>query len=121
MPRRSPCNRPGVSLPEVLVASVLLAVGVAGCLAAMSTALRFRTMALTREAIASATQGRLAWFDAHGCAVGDTTIVSAPGASFIERWEIRRDTSVVRLDGDAIASHAGRPMRLAIGTAKRCD
>ncbi len=120
---RSPpfSGRRGVSLPEVLVAAVLLAIGVAGCLAAMSTALRFRTMALTRESIAAHAQARLSWFDAEGCSVVDTLVQSDAGAAVAERWELHRDSSIARLDGVASATHAGRPMRLAIGTVKRCD
>jgi Tfp pilus assembly protein PilV len=121
MPRPRCTNRPGVSLPEVLVAAVLLAIGVSGCLAAVATALRFRTMALTREAMAAASQARLAWFDASGCALADTVVRSAANAALTERWEVRRDSSVVRFDGVTSASHAGRPMRLAIATVKRCD
>lgn len=115
------CERRGVSLPEVLFAAVLLAIGVAGCLAAMSTALRFRTMALTRESMAARGEARLAWFDAHGCTVTDTIVESAAHAPVRERWEVRRDSSIARLTGAVRATHAGRAMRLDVGTIRRCD
>jgi Tfp pilus assembly protein PilV len=69
--------RRGTSLVEVLVATVLLAVGVAGTLAALASAARLRTAARAQERVAAAGAEAFSAFVAEGCGVADSLITSA--------------------------------------------
>ena len=82
-------SRRGVSLVEVLVATVLLAIGVAGCVAALQAASRLRLDAATRESATATVERRLTWFESRACLGGDTVIVVL--APDTERWVLARD------------------------------
>ena len=114
-------SRAGVSLTEVLVAAVLLAVGVGGCLAALSTALRLRTGASARETIAAVAHDRLTWFEGAGCAVGDTLIESPAGTDAQEAWRVEREPGAVHLTGTARGSRAGISFGVALDTRQACE
>jgi hypothetical protein len=110
--------RSGVSLVEVLVSTVLLAVGVAGCLAAMQVAAHLRLEAAARESVALSAAGRLAWFEARGCAVPDTVVLVAPPDA--ERWVITRDSTSSQLDGHATRRVGARAVALTLVARRRC-
>jgi Tfp pilus assembly protein PilV len=111
--------RLGVSLPEVLVAAALLAIGVGGTLSALATALRFRAQAMERESVAAAAASRLAWLESNGCASPDTTITSG-SQPLSEHWQLTRQTGQALLRGDARFERAGRRYRLALETGVLC-
>jgi prepilin-type N-terminal cleavage/methylation domain-containing protein len=121
MPTPLASLRRGVSLPEVLVAAVLLAIGIAGTLSALSTSVRFRAMGLARESIAAAAAGRVSWFESEGCASPDTLIASPTGARLEERWQLSHEPGAVRLHGAATMWQAGRSHRLPIETRRACE
>lgn len=113
-------SRRGVTLIEVLVATVLLAIGIGGSLGALATALRFRTDAAARERLAATAHDRLSWFEAVGCTLpGDTTIATPPGAQGEESWSLVREPNAVRLEGFVDGGALGVP-RLALETRQAC-
>jgi len=103
-------NQTGVSLVEVLVAAVLLSVGIAGCLSALTGAARLRSAAAIRESLADLAESRLSWFEGRGCALVDTAITAPPGARMEEAWRVERDSSGVVIAGRARAQLPGRAL-----------
>lgn len=79
-------GRRGVTLIEVLVATVLLAVGIHGTLGALAAAQRLHRGARERDAVAARALDRLSWFAQEACVRGDTLAeaVEPPGVSV--RW-----------------------------------
>jgi Tfp pilus assembly protein PilV len=73
--------RRGSSLVEVLVATVLLAVGVAGTLSALAAAARLRTAARAQERVAATALEAFSAFVARGCVVSDSLIVASVDSS----------------------------------------
>lgn len=112
-------SRPGVSLVEVLVAAVLLAVGVGGAMSAVLAAARLRARAGTREAVVRVVEARLGWFAGNACAAGDTTI-GAMDARVEETWRVTRSPGSARLEGRALGRAPGTPVRLALVHERRC-
>lgn len=112
-------SRRGVSLVEVLVASVLLAVGVSGALGALVAAARLRHRASVREAVTRRVEARLAWFTLQGCATVDTTVADASGV-IEDRWRVTRSGGVIRLEGRTRSVDGGRPVRLSLVHERRC-
>jgi len=92
-------TRPGVSLVEVLVSAVLLAIGIGGALSAFVGAARLRAGAAVREASADAAESRLSWFEARGCTLADTLVSGAVGRGLVEEWRVARDSSGVTITG----------------------
>jgi Tfp pilus assembly protein PilV len=92
-------RRSGTTLVEVLVASVLLAVGISGCLSTLAVAARFRERAAAREELAAAAQHRIGWFLSRGCAHADTS-GSASDARLDQTWTFRRDSVGARIELD---------------------
>lgn len=117
-PRRHAPRR-GVTLVEVLVASVLLAVGVGGTMGAIVAAARLRERAGRREALVRVAEARLAWFTRAACASGDT-VLTMRAAGIDETWRVTRDGAGARLEGRALADAAGHPVRLSLVHARRC-
>jgi type II secretory pathway pseudopilin PulG len=111
-------NRPAVTLIEVMVATVLLAVGVAGTVAALVAATRLRLEAAARETAAATADRRLAWFEAMGCLGGDTAIVALPPGA--ERWTLERDTLSATLDGRAEHLVGSRAVRVPLRVRREC-
>lgn len=111
-------NRPAVSLVEVLVATVLLAVGAAGTVAALAAAARLRLVASMRESAVATAESRLAWFEARGCATPDTTIEAAPPDG--ERWTVRHDSLSVLLAGRAERRMGERIVRVPLTVRREC-
>ena len=113
-------TRSGVSLAEVLVATVLLAVGIGGALSALAAAARLRAQASRSEAVAEAADARVQWFASQGCLAPDTVLRSADGAIVEEVWRIARDSAGVQLDGAARLGSGARAARLAIAARRGC-
>ncbi len=94
-------NRRAVSLVEVLVAAVLLAIGIGGTLQALLASARLRLDADSREALVGLLLDRLAWFEARACSVSDTSgVVRLPdGPAAV--WRVQRVGSrrVLELEG----------------------
>lgn len=115
-------NRSGVSLAEVLVAAVLLAIGVGGALGALLAAAQLRTRASAREAVAATVEARVAWFGAAACGVAADSVVRVDGRWAVEEtWRVTRAGAVVRLEGRATASHGAHRARRALVMERRCD
>lgn len=112
--------RPGVSLVEVLVASVLLAIGIGGTLQALLASARLRLEADRREAMVGLMLDRLAWFEAAGCAGGDTSGVTRLADGPEARWRVQAVgvTRVLTLDGARTPGR--RAPRAHIVTSRPC-
>ncbi len=110
--------RPGVSLAEVMVATVLLAVGVTGCVAALLGAARLRLESSAREDVVDAVDRRLSWFESDGCGDADTVVVAVGDVD--ERWIVSRTDSSARLDGRALRRLASRTIRLPLRAQREC-
>lgn len=89
-------TRHGTSLVEVLVASVLLAVGVSACLSTLAVAARFRERARAREELAAAAHDRLSWFVQRGCTVTDSSSASESTELLRAEWKVARDSLSAR-------------------------
>ncbi|MBL8998427.1 MAG: prepilin-type N-terminal cleavage/methylation domain-containing protein [Gemmatimonadetes bacterium] len=111
--------RRGVSLVEVLVAAVLLAVGVAGALSALVGAARLRAGALLREALADRADARLSWFEGAACSAPDS-LIRSDGAPIEERWRLTRDSSGASLAGEARGTLGTRTLRSALVARVEC-
>ena len=112
--------RRGTSLVEVLVASVLLAVGVSGCLSTIAVAARFRERARAREGLAAAAHDRLSWFVARGCTITDSARESAASGLVRAEWRVERDSVAARF---VLAATRTAPMldeRIAIEASRPC-
>lgn len=81
--------RPAVSLVEVLVAAVLLAIGIASTMQALLASARLRLDADRREAMVGLMLDRLAWFETESCAHGDTSGVVRLADGPEARWNLR--------------------------------
>ena len=115
-------NRRGVTLAEVLVAAVLLAVGVGGALGALMTAAQLRTRASVRESVAAVVEARVAWFGAAACGLVADSVVRAGGRWRIEEtWRVTRAGALVRLEGRATARAGAHHVRRALVAERRCE
>ena len=112
-------RRAGFSLVEVLVAAVLLAVGVAGALSALTGAARLRTGASLRELLSDRADSRLSWFEGAGCSTADS-VISSLGGPVHETWRLARDSAGVTLTGEARGSAGGRVLRASITVRREC-
>jgi len=113
-------SRPAVSLVEVLVATVLLAIGISGTLSSLSAAARLRHGASGREALAAAAHDRLAWFESAGCLATDSSATDEqPGAVRVQ-WELRSTTEGRTLELEGSAPWAARSHHLNLSTALPC-
>lgn len=110
----------GVSLVEVLVAAVLLAVGVSGTLSSLSTAARLRHGASGREALAAAVHDRLGWFEAAACAFADSAATEDVAGGVRVQWELRSTPEGRALQLEASAPWAARTHSLTVTTAVPC-
>jgi Tfp pilus assembly protein PilV len=113
-------SRPAVSLVEVLVATVLLAVGVSGTLSSLSAAARLRAGASGREALADAVQDRLGWFEAVACATADSIAADSAAGGVEVRWELRAIPAGRTLRLEASAPWAARPHEMTLATSLPC-
>ena len=113
MPRR------GTSLIEVLVSSVILAVGISGCLSTLAVSARFRERAAAREELAAAAQDRIGWFLSRGCLVGDTAGTAAD-PRLESSWALRRDSSSARLNLSFVRRAPLVDERLALAISHPC-
>lgn len=106
--------RPGVTLIEVLVASVLLGVGIAGTMNALAASARLRVDADAREALAGLMMDRLAWFEARACAGADSSGSTRLPDGPRTQWRVVTVGSTRRLEliGYRRAS-VTRPVRVA--------
>jgi len=113
-------TRKGTSLVEVLVASVLLAVGVSGCLSSLAVSARFRERARAREELAAAAHDRLGWFVARGCAVTDSSSESEATSTLTSEWTVVRDSVSAQF---ALVASRTAPMvdeRLELSASRPC-
>lgn len=113
-------NSRGVSLVEVLVSTVLLAVGIGGCLSALVGAARLRSGADSREALADAAESRLSWFEARGCLSPDTVLRSSSGSALTEEWHVLRDSAGAVITGEARVLASGRILRSTFTARRSC-
>jgi hypothetical protein len=113
-------SRPAVSLVEVLVASVLLAIGVSGTLSSLSAAARLRHGASGREALASAAHDRLGWFEAAACSSADSSATEEVSGGVRVRWELRATAEGRTLQLEASAPWAARNHHLSLSTSLPC-
>lgn len=113
--------RRGVTLIEVLVASVLLAIGIAGTLNAMVASARLRLNADAREALVGLMLDHLAWFEAKACASSDTAGLTRLADGVETRWRVQAVGSirVLELSG-SVRAGASAP-RTHILTSMPCE
>lgn len=113
-------TRRGVSLLEVLVATLLLTVGVGGSVQALLTAGRLRARAAARERLARTVETRLHWFQARSCAAVDTTIDGTTADAVHEQWTVQRSGVLTRLEGRARIGGRADSLRLPLSQPRRC-
>jgi type II secretory pathway pseudopilin PulG len=113
-------RRTGVSLVEVLVATVLLAIGVAGCVAALQAASRLRLDAVMRENAAATVERRLTWFESRACAGAGADTVIVVLAPDTERWVLTRDSTGVTMAGRAEGALGSRFVRVPLRVRRGC-
>ncbi|MFN0098723.1 MAG: prepilin-type N-terminal cleavage/methylation domain-containing protein [Gemmatimonadaceae bacterium] len=113
-------RRAGISLVEVLVAAVLLAVGIAGTLSALTTAMRLRLAAEAQEAATERADQRLGWFARGGCPARDTTVRIDDSSGVRERWRVRADSVGATLSGLAEVPTFGGRRRFALEARRSC-
>jgi Tfp pilus assembly protein PilV len=113
-------QRPGVSLVEVLVAAVLLAVGIGGTLSSLAATARLRDWARHREQLAAEALDRLAWFEARACAQLDTAETVTTAERVTLEWGVR-DSAGRRLLRFAAVSAGRPPQRLSLRSSWRCE
>lgn len=113
-------NRRGVSLVEVLVAAVLLAIGIGGTLQALMASARLRLDADAREAVVGLLLDRLAWFESRACAVADTSGLVRLSDGPTATWRVQRvgSRSVLQLEGSRRAGQSAA--RTSITTSLLC-
>jgi Tfp pilus assembly protein PilV len=114
-------SRAAVSLVEVLVATVLLAVGVSGTLSSLSAAARLRHGASGREALAAAAHDRLAWFERAGCFTADSSATDELTGAVRVEWQLRSTAEGRTLQLEAAVPWAARSHRLTLSTALPCS
>jgi len=113
-------QRQGISLVEVLVATVLLAIGIAGTLSALTTAMRLRLAAEAQEAAVERADARLGWFARGPCPATDTAVHVDDGRGVRERWRVRADSAGATLTGLAEAPTFGGRRRFALEARRAC-
>jgi prepilin-type N-terminal cleavage/methylation domain-containing protein len=86
--RRSPTRRRGVSIVEVLVALVLLAVGLLGVAGNGAIAIRASGGAARERRAAQRAGDRLAALREQGCASARSGTRADPAAALTERWTV---------------------------------
>lgn len=110
----------GVSLIEVLVATVILAIGIAGAQAALLGAARYRAAADAREALAAVAVERMVWIERRGCTVGDTSGTSDGARGARLRWTLRAESVTVRVLLDGRVPIGPREHRLLVEESLPC-
>lgn len=115
MPQRS-----GVSLIEVLVATVLLAVGISGTVASLAATARMRVRARDRESLAAAALDRLEWFEGRACAQTDTAESATLQDSVRVDWQVTDSSGqrTFRFDAERVGH---TPQRLTLRSSWRCS
>lgn len=113
-------RRPGVTLVEVLVATVLLGVGVSGTLASLAAAARLRGEARLRETMAAAVSDRLDWFAALGCASADTAGADLRAGRVVVAWS-QVDSAPSRQLRVTARDSVARVAPLRLRAERRCD
>lgn len=113
--------RVGVSLIEVLVATVILAIGVAGAQAALLAAARYRASADAREALAAVVVERMVWIEHRGCADPDTSAVSLGSRGALVHWTLRPDSAGVRVSLAGAVPIGPREHRLDVEELLPCN
>jgi len=84
----SPTRRRGVSIVEVLVALVLLAIGLLGVAGNGAIAMRASGGATRERRAAQRAADRLATLREQGCAAARSGTLVDPGAALVERWTV---------------------------------
>jgi len=84
----NPTRRRGVSIVEVLVALVLLAIGLLGVAGNGAIAMRASGGAARERRAAQRAADRLATLREEGCAVARSGTLVDPGAALVERWTV---------------------------------
>jgi prepilin-type N-terminal cleavage/methylation domain-containing protein len=112
--------RRGLSLVEVLVAMVLLAIGIGSALSALLSAAQLRLRASAREAVAAAAEERLTWFAARSCSASDTVWRSGAGSAVTGSWRVTADSTGARLEGRAVRWEGAHAARLDLVAQRRC-
>ena len=84
----SPSRRHGVSIVEVLVALVLLAIGLLGVAGNGAIAMRASGGAARERRAAQRAGDRLATLREQGCASARSGVLVDPAAALVERWSV---------------------------------
>lgn len=114
-------NRRGVTLIEVLVAAVLLAIGISGTLNALVASARLRIRADAREAVVGLMLDRLAWFEASACSTADTTGLTRLADGPQAEWSVRVVGSTRILELQGARGPGAAAARTHVLTSLQCD
>ncbi len=112
--------RQGVTLIEVLVAAVLLAVGIGGAMSAFVAATRLRLRADALESAAERAEERLRWFGRGSCPLRDTVLL-VDSLAARERWTVRRDSTGATLRGRAVVRTFAGEERVVFAARRACE
>jgi prepilin-type N-terminal cleavage/methylation domain-containing protein len=114
-------KRRGVTLIEVLVASVLLAIGISGTLNALVASARLRMRADAREAVVGLMLDRLVWFEANACSTPDTSGVTRLPDGPQAQWRMRAVGSTRILELQGARGPSALAARTQVLTSLPCD
>lgn len=120
MPIVRSAPRAGVSLIEVLVATVILGIGIAGAQSAMLAAARYRAAADAREALAALMVEQMLWFERRGCAGADSSDVLEGARGARVAWGLRRDSAGVQVWLEGRVRIGSREHRLQVAEGLPC-
>lgn len=113
-------TRSGVSLIEVIVATVLLAVGITGCIGTLIASARLREEARAQETLAAVLLDRLVWVERVAC---DSATVSGgengPNGTRVE-WTLGALDGARPVELSATVERAGRPRSSSLTTRVPC-
>jgi Tfp pilus assembly protein PilV len=112
--------RPGVSLVEVLVCVLLLALGIGGTVQALVASARLQRDADRREVVVGLLLDRLAWFETVACAGGDTAGLTRATEGPQAQWRVEAVGSrrVLTLEGSRVSGPAAP--RTQVVTTRAC-
>lgn len=110
----------GVTLIEVLVATVLLAVGIHATLGALFVSQRWHRAARERDALASHALDRLDWWSRHACTAGDTLVDDQLPGGLALRWSVQDSLGRRQLRWQG-RGPGNAPQRLDFSSSWRCD
>jgi Tfp pilus assembly protein PilV len=118
--RRARPGRAGISIVEVLVALVLLAVGLLGIAGNGAIAMRAAVAAARERRAAQRAADRVALLRAQGCAAARSGAAVDPAAALTERWTVSPAANAVALDVEVRWRAPAGPRALTLRSGILC-